>query len=86
MNVRCPDTSGKQQELMRQEVHGNVEQSPAVGQCLHQTGFKTLHGSLLMLYLSIAKSTSPRDLHRGKLGAANADRDHGSREEAESQC
>ena len=34
MNVGCPDSSGKQQQLEGQEVHGHNEEHPAVGQRL----------------------------------------------------
>jgi hypothetical protein len=30
MDVGCPDTGSEEQQLVRQEVHGNVEQRPAV--------------------------------------------------------
>lgn len=37
MDVGCPDSSGKEQQFMGQEMHGDVQQRPAVGDCLVKT-------------------------------------------------
>ena len=34
VNVGRPHSSGKEQQLMREEMHGNVEQGPAIRQRL----------------------------------------------------
>ena len=34
VNIRCPHSSSKQKQLMRQEMHRNVEQGPCIRQSL----------------------------------------------------
>jgi len=36
MDVGCPYSRGKKQQLMRQEVHGDVQKGPAVWNCLYK--------------------------------------------------
>jgi len=53
MNVSRPNSSSKQQQLMRQEMHGHVHQRPAVRYGLH---IHVLHRSQNAIYAGFAPS------------------------------
>lgn len=38
MDIGCPDAGGEKQQFVGQKVHGDVQQRPAVGDCLVRKG------------------------------------------------